>query len=263
MDLPIQIGTVVAFCFVFLSLFFGYINSRMNMIYHHYEAKNSRYLPNNNYLVKKGALPYLEEQLNLKNKQEVVQAINDTSKYHGKWQEINSEVAQCQTNHDFWKVLNPVVEACQSGSRYRPEALKANFKTYNMADIPVPLKFNNLLVVSYNSKDNQDIQTLNNFVKNNPDVQLLAFDNSTQGGKTAFKVPMYNFLNQGNQVRQGYNPKKNAWTGTAYGFTDNNLSYHTKNLQDLNNLKGIPHKSLYDPSIVNQINQPIQDTTGD
>lgn len=263
MSLPLQVGTVFLGAFMVLSIFFGYVNSRMNIDYKHYEAVNNRYAPNNNYLVKKGAVSYLKEQLHVSSENEIIKKINDTQKYHGRWEEIKSQVQQCKNNKQLWAVLNPVVEAVQSGKRYRPEAIKANFKTYSMATIPVPLKFDNLIIVGYDSKNNQQIEVLNKFVKNNPAIQLLAFDTSSDGGKQAFQIPMYNFLNEGNQSKQGYSINKNAWLGVAYGFTNDNLSFHTKNLNDLENMHGIPTKSLYDPSIVNKINDPIQNTNGD
>lgn len=263
MSLPLQIGVVFLSVFMFLSIFFGYVNSKMNIEYQHYESINNRYSPNNNYLVKKGAISYLKEQLHTKSKKEIIDKINDTEKYHGRWEEIQSQVQQCKNNKQLWAVLNPVVEAVQSGTRYRPDAIHQDFKTYSMATLPVPLKFNNLLVVGYNSKDNQQIEIINKFRKNNPAVQLLAFDTSSQGGQQAFQIPMYNFLNEGNQQRQGYSIQKNAWLGVAYGFTNDNLSFHTKSLKDLENMHGIPTKSLYDPSIVNQINDPIQNTNGE
>lgn len=248
---PFQFMVVITLLFSVFSIFSGFMQSRFTKVWQSEVSKNTRYEPNSNYLVKQGAVKYLEEQLNLNSKKEVENAINNTAKYHGQFNNIVESVNECKTNSDLWKKLNPVVDAVKSGARYRPDAkIKPNFQIYNMASIP-NLKFNNLIVIAYNSKDEHQTQVINQFVKNNAQIQTLVFDISTQGGKQAFQAPMYQFLNMGTHEKNGYDINKNAWLGVAYGFENNQLTYHTKNLDDLIKLKGLPAKSLQDDTIVN------------
>lgn len=248
---PFQIMLVITVIFTIFSVVSGYVQARMTKIWQSDVSKSTRYEPNSNYLVKQGAVKYLEGQLDLNSKNEVEKAVNDTAKYHGQFDSIVQSVNECKTNADLWKKLNPVVNAVKSGARYRPNlGVKPEFEIYNMATMP-NFKFNNVIIVAYDSKDESQTKVINQFVKNNPQVQTLVFDVSTKGGKQAFQTPMYQFLNAGTHEKNGYDIKKNAWLGVAYGFENNQLTYHTKNINDLANLKGLPTKSLQDDTIVN------------
>lgn len=187
-----------------------------------------------------GAEAYLEQQLGVKNKEQVIKMFNDSVEYQGKYDEVISKTKDFKSNDQFQDYLNPIVKELLNGPLVSQAQTGIDFYD-KPVDISSDEALNGVLLVLINSKDQSQVEAVKELKSKKHNYTIRIYDKRSDGGEGNFNTLRINYLFGGNGERKGFN-SSNDWSGVAYGFNDRKFTYHTKSLKDIPD--SLPDKSI-------------------
>lgn len=202
-------------------------------------------------IVSQGPKKYLRDVM-MMNQQQVIEAFNNSAKYHGKYNEVIENASALGDIKSFRDYLNPIIDEIQHGQSYQSTKIKHDFTiTTDPTEIKQEDLVNGAMIIAWNSKSPTakiTAQQIDNIVKNAKNYQCYVFDTSTPTNN--FNVPLTQYLNEGDRERQGFD-HTNDWAGQIYGFKNSLFVYHSKTLNNVP--QNMPTRSLANNKIKNEL----------
>lgn len=189
-----------------------------------------------------GPEKYLEEQLGVNNKTQVIKMFNKSAKWQNRYDEVITHCTEFTKNSQYRNYLNPIIKNILNGELVSQNKANFNFaKTY--VDPESDEATNGVMMILISSKDEDQVSKIQKLIDSHPDYKVVVFDKESPNGETNFNNCMLGFLEATSGMRSGYDAN-NSWTGVAYAFNDNQPVFHTKSLDEVLKLKKLPDKSL-------------------
>ena len=194
---------------------------------------------------KAGPEKYLEEQLNCKNKAQVIKMFNNSAKYQYQYDAVIAHCKNFTKNSQYQKYLNPIISSILNGPLVGQDNTGLNF--YNkMVDPNGDIATEGVMLILINSKDTKQVQQVKDLINSNPKYTVKVYDKNSPNGQTNFTNCLRAYLFSGEGERKGYDAT-NDWPGVAYAFNNNDFVWHEKELGNFP--KSLPNKSLEKESI--------------
>lgn len=207
--------------------------------------------PEEKKIVSQGPKKYLRDVM-MMNQHQVVEAFNNSAKYHGRYNEVVQNASALGDIKSFRDYLNPIIEEVQQGQSYQSTKIKHDFTITTDPNSIKPSDYNNgVMIIAWNSKAptaKATAKQIDNIVNNAKDYSCYVFDTSTPTNN--FQAPLVQFLNNGDTERPGFD-SSNDWAGQIYGFKNQLFVYHNKSLNNVP--QTMPTRSLANNKIKNEV----------
>lgn len=187
-----------------------------------------------------GPEKYLEEQLGVNNKAQVIKMFNNSAKWQDRYDEVITHCANFSKNSQYRNYLNPIVKDILNGQLVSQENVGFSFAKKQVDPFGDDAT-NGVMMILISSKDKEQVKKVKALIDSHPSYKVVVFDKKSPNGENNYNNCMLAFLEAQSGIKDGYN-SENAWTGIAYAFNDNRPVFHTKSLNDLP--KELPTKSL-------------------
>lgn len=182
-------------------------------------------------IYEEGPEKYLEEQLDCKNKAQVIREFNDSEKWQGRYPEVIQHCQNYKTNKQFQNYLNPIVRQIQNGPLVKQQGIDLTFadKQINPDQDCV---VEGVMLVLIDSKNGEQVHEIRELKESHPDYKLVVYDKQSPHGELNFQGLAKSWLWAGEGLPEGFN-NSNDWTGVAYAFNNDQMVFHSHSLKNL------------------------------
>lgn len=187
-----------------------------------------------------GPEKYLEEQLGVNNKAQVIKMFNKSAKWQHRYDEVITHCTKFTKNSQYRNYLNPIVDNILNGPLVSQSNSNFSFAK-NYVDPTSDEATNGVMMILISSKDKEQVEKVQKLIDSHPNYKVVVFDKESPNGETNFGNCMLAFLEATSGMKSGFDAN-NSWTGVAYAFNDNQPVFHSKTLDNLPH--DLPDKSL-------------------